>query len=97
MYSCQNLAINSMPRFHKDWLTNGYSDKTKVEKDCDLNILSQSVAEALLGVHLRSNLADKPSEMDIQLLKDIYCDTRGNISLNQLILVILILMSPQKM
>ena len=57
-----------------DWLKNGYSNQSKVEKDRDSGILPQNVAEALLGVHLRSSipLADKPSDMDIQLLKDLY-------------------------
>lgn len=58
----------------EDWLKNGYSNQSKVEKDRDSGILSKNVAEALLGVHLRSSipLADKPSDMDIQLLKDLY-------------------------
>lgn len=59
----------------KEWLKNGYNNQSKVEKDRDLGILSQDEAEALLGVHLRSSslsLADKPSDMDIQLLKDLY-------------------------
>ena len=58
----------------KDWLKNGYSDQSKVERDRDSGILPQNVAEALLGVHKCSSfpLADKPSDMDIQLLKDLY-------------------------
>ena len=61
-------------RFKKQWLKNGYSDQSKVETDRDSGVLPKNVAEALLGVHLRSSipLADKPSDMDIQLLKDLY-------------------------
>ena len=58
-----------------DWLTNGYSDQSKVEKDRDSRVLPPDEAEALLGVHSRNHLiplADKPSDMDIQLLKDLY-------------------------
>ena len=60
--------------FLKEWLKNGYDNQSKVEKDRDSGVLSSEVAEALLGVHLRSSipLADKPSDMDIQLLKDLY-------------------------
>ena len=52
-----------------------------MERDRDSGVLPMNVAEALLGVHLRSliPLADKPSDMDIQLLKDLY----GNLPLNQ--------------
>ena len=68
-------------RFKKQWLKSGYSDQSKVETDRDSGVLPKNVAEALLGVHLRSSipLADKPSDMDIQLLKDLY----GNQPLNQ--------------
>ena len=58
-----------------DWLKNGYRDQSKVEKDRDSGILPPDEAEALLGVHSRNHsipLADKPSDMDIQLLKDLY-------------------------
>ena len=67
-------------RFNKQWLKNGYSEQSKVERDHDSGVLPTDVAEVLLGVHLRSSisLADKPSEMDIQLLKDLY----GNQPLN---------------
>jgi hypothetical protein len=43
-------------------------------KDRDSGKLPKDVAEALLGVHERSSipLVDKPSDMDIQLLKDLY-------------------------
>ena len=34
--------------------------------------MSPEEAQALLGVHARNNLADKPSDKDIQLLKDLY-------------------------
>jgi hypothetical protein len=58
----------------KDWLKNGYSDQIKVEKDRDSGALPSEVVIALLGVHLRNAmpLADRPSDMDIQLLKDLY-------------------------
>ena len=61
-------------------MKNGYSDQSKVEKDRDSGVLPKNVAEALLGVHSRSSipLADKPSDMDIGLLKDLY----GNQPLN---------------
>ena len=60
--------------FLKEWLKNGYHNQSKVEKDRDSGDISSEVAEALLGVHLRCSvpLADKPSDMDIQLLKDLY-------------------------
>ena len=55
------------------WLTNGYSDKTNIERDRKHGILSEKVANALLGVHKRHDkLAEKPSEKDIQLLKEVY-------------------------
>lgn len=58
----------------KEWLTHGYSDLNRVEQDRDSGNLSKKVAEALCGIHLRSSLplADKPSPMDIQLLKKLY-------------------------
>ena len=58
----------------KAWLKNGYSDQSKVEKDLELGILPQELMEALLGIHLRSSipLANKPSDMDIQLLRHLY-------------------------
>ena len=60
-------------RFKVNWLTHGYSDKKKVERDRDSRILGENVAKALLGVHKRRNvLADKPSKLDIQLLKKAY-------------------------
>ena len=61
-------------RFMKEWLRNGYSDRSKVEEDRDSGILQLDVAQALLGVHLHCSipLADKPSDMDMQLLKDLY-------------------------
>ena len=61
-------------RFLKDWLKNGYDNQSKVEKDRDSGVLSSDVADAFLGVHLRSSISlpDKPSDMDIQLLKDLY-------------------------
>lgn len=45
-----------------------------MENDHDSGVLSSDEAEVLLGVHLRSSVpfADKPSDMDIQLLKDLY-------------------------
>ena len=70
----QSLILNMHYRFKKDWLINGYNNQSKVEKDRDSGALPSDVAQALLGVHLRSSipLADKPSDMDIQLLKDLY-------------------------
>lgn len=58
----------------KEWLKNGYSDQSKVENDLESGILPQKVAEALLGIHLYSSirLVNKPSDMDIQLLKHLY-------------------------
>ena len=52
----------------------GYADKSKVEKDRNSGTLPQDIAEALLGIHGRSGvpLADRPSDTDIQLLKDLY-------------------------
>ena len=66
--------IDDHSRFMKEWLKNGYSDQSKVEEDRDSGILPPDVAQALLGVHLRCSipLADKPSDMDIQLLKNLY-------------------------
>ena len=73
-------------RFKKEWLKNGYSDQSKVERDRKSGELSKNVAEALLGVHLHNSipLADKPSDMDIQLLKDLY----GNQPLNQYLAIL---------
>ena len=59
-----------MFRFSKDWLKDPYSDENKVETDPNLSAKEKA---ALLGVHKRHhNVADEPSEMDIQLLKKLY-------------------------
>ncbi len=58
----------------KDWLKNGYSDQSKVQKDRVSGALPSKAAITLFGVRLRSAMpfADRPSDMDIQLLKDLY-------------------------
>ena len=45
-----------------------------MEKDRDSGVLTPEEAKVLLGIHLRSSipLADKPSELDIKLLVDLY-------------------------
>ena len=51
-----------------------------MEKDRNSGTLPQDVAEALLGVHGHSgvSLADRPSDMDIQLLKDLYSELHND-------------------
>ena len=41
-------------------------------EDRDSGFLSDKVANALLGVHKRQDLATKPSKLDIQLLQKVY-------------------------
>ena len=56
-----------------EWLINDYSDEQKVKRDRELDILSEKVAKALLGVHKRRQvLAKEPSTDDIELLKKVY-------------------------
>ena len=67
------IMIKLYLRFKVEWLTHGYHDKAKVERDRDSGILSKKVANALLGVHKRhDSLAKTPSDLDIQLLKEVY-------------------------
>ena len=63
-----------MYRFRKTWLTHGYHDKSKVEKDRDDGVLEPEVADSLLGVHERHrSITYEPSALDIETLQRAYC------------------------
>ena len=66
----------------KSWLTNGYSDRHKVEQDRDSGVLPQDVVPILMGIHIRSEvpLAEMPSALEIQFLEDLYDHQKGYIA-----------------
>ena len=61
-----------------------------MKKDRDSGSLPSKVAIALLGIHLRSAmpLAGRPSDMDVQLLKDLYGTYTCTATFNLLVIVI---------
>ena len=63
-----------LDRFQKNWLAYGYSDWSKIEQDHHIGLLSSEETDVLRKVHLHNqiSLVDKPSELDIQLLKGLY-------------------------
>ena len=70
---CIRLTTVPLSRFKKDWLHKPY-DKMDHVKRCESNgSLPANEVKALLGVHKRHHkLADEPSALDIQLMKEVY-------------------------
>ena len=60
-------------RFKKEWLTNGYSDKQKIEEDYSREVLTKEERDALMAVHDRGRKeATAPSAQDIEFLNEKY-------------------------
>ena len=60
-------------RFKKEWLTNGYSDKQKIEEDYGCEVLTKEERDALMAVHDRDRKeATAPSVQDLEFLNKKY-------------------------
>jgi hypothetical protein len=67
-------------RFKKEWLTNGYDDKRKIEEDYKRKVLRKKERDALLAVHMhdpdeKEATYTEPSTRDHELLNKIYHST----------------------
>lgn len=61
-------------RFLTDWLTQGYSDINKIDKDFKDGVLTEKTKKALLGVHERTKnqVPIEPSKLDLDFLNQKY-------------------------
>ena len=76
-------------RFQRDWLTQGYSDVDKINKDFEEGVLTKKMREVLLGVHERAmnKYPIEPSKQDLEFLNQKY----GQYNNNNIIIPVLIL------
>ena len=71
MYLLSSLTKHKLCRCKKTWLTNGYSDKTFLDKKS--KFLSEGLKAALYGVHQRDgNVVTHPSTVDLDFLSAKY-------------------------
>jgi hypothetical protein len=66
-------VIIKFDRFMKEWLTNVYQDKQKIENDYECKVLTKKKRDALMAIHDHDRReATEPSAKDLELLNKIY-------------------------
>ena len=57
----------------KEWLTNGYDDKQKIEEDYACKVLTREKRDAFMAIHdCDRKEATEPSAKDLEFLNKIY-------------------------
>ena len=75
-YAENMTNVSCVARFMKEWLTNGYDDKQKIEEDYECKVLTKKKRDALMAVHdCNRKEAIEPSAKDLEFLNKIYRST----------------------